>query len=259
MTASEPRPVALVTGSSRGIGLAAAEALAREGFAVAVNGLPDDAELPSALERIAAHGAPVMAAAFDVSTIAGHDGGLEAIEAELGPITTLVNNAGVGVLRRGDMLDVSEESWDRCFAVNTKGMFFLSQAFARRLVARSKGPLFHSIINVTSSNAVAVAEQRSEYCASKAAAAMVSKALAVRLGREEIAVYDVQPGLIATEMTAPVIDAYRERAEQGLTLFPRVGRPEEVGALIASLATGRLPYTTGMTIPADAGMLVPRF
>ena len=88
---------------------------------------------------------------------------------------------------------------------------------------------------------------------------MVSKALAVRLGREDIAVYDVQPGLIATEMTAPVIDAYRARAEQGLTLFPRVGRPEDVGALIASLATGRLPYTTGMTIPADAGMLVSRF
>ncbi|KRD63536.1 3-ketoacyl-ACP reductase [Ensifer sp. Root278] len=259
MTGSDLRPVALVTGSSRGIGLAAAEALAREGFAVAVNGPPGDAELPSAVERLATHGVPVMAAAFDVSAIAGHGAALAAIEAELGPITTLVNNAGVGVLRRGDMLEVSEDSWDRCFAVNTKGMFFLSQAFARRLLARSKGPLFHAIINVTSSNAVAVAEQRSEYCASKAAAAMVSKALAVRLGREEVAVYDVQPGLIATEMTAPVIDAYRERAERGLTLFPRVGRPEEVGALIASLATGRLPYTTGMTIPADAGMLVPRF
>jgi NAD(P)-dependent dehydrogenase (short-subunit alcohol dehydrogenase family) len=88
---------------------------------------------------------------------------------------------------------------------------------------------------------------------------MVSKTLAVRLGRENIAVYDVQPGLIATEMTAPVIEAYRERAAQGLTLFPRVGEPAEVGTLIASLATGRLPYTTGLSIPADAGMLVPRF
>lgn len=219
MTGSDRRPVALVTGSSRGIGLAAAEALAREGFAVAVNGLPDDAELSAAVQRIAAHGAPVMAAAFDVGAIDGHDAELAAIEQELGPITTLVNNAGVGVLRRGDMLEVSEESWDRCFAVNTKAMFFLSQAFSRRLLARSKGPLFHSIINVTSSNAVAVAEQRSEYCASKAAAAMVSKALAVRLGREDIAVYDVQPGLIATEMTAPVIDAYRKRAEQGSRSF----------------------------------------
>ncbi|PWE54852.1 3-ketoacyl-ACP reductase [Metarhizobium album] len=259
MSATPVRPVALVTGSSRGIGLAAAEALARQGFAVAVNGPAEDAELSAAVARIAALGVPAAAAPFDVARIDGHDAALAGIEARLGPLTTLVNNAGVGVLRRGDMLDVSEESWDRCFDVNAKAVFFLSQAFARRLLSRQRAPLFHSIVNVTSSNAVAVAEQRTEYCASKAAAAMVSKALAVRLGREEIAVYDVQPGLIATEMTAPVIDTYRERAEQGLTLFPRVGSADDVGTLIASLASGRLPYTTGLSIPADAGMLVPRF
>jgi NAD(P)-dependent dehydrogenase (short-subunit alcohol dehydrogenase family) len=138
-------------------------------------------------------------------------------------------------------------------------MFFLSQAFARRLLARERSAAFHSIVNVTSSNAVAVAVQRAEYCASKAAAAMVSKALAVRLGAENIAVYDVQPGLIATEMTAAVIETYRQRAEDGLTLFPRIGAPEDMGAIIASLASGRLPYTTGQVISADAGMLVPRF
>jgi NAD(P)-dependent dehydrogenase (short-subunit alcohol dehydrogenase family) len=171
-----------------------------------------------------------------------------------------VNNAGVGVLQRGDLLDVSEASWDRCLAVNSKAVFFISQAFARRLLARERpADVFHSIVNVTSSNAVAVAVQRSEYCASKAAAAMVSKALAVRLGPENIAVYDVQPGLIATDMTAPVIEMYRKRAEEGLTLMPRIGQPEEMGAIIATLAAGRLPYTTGQTISADAGMLVPRF
>lgn len=259
MSAADARPVALVTGSSRGIGLAVAEALAREGFAIAVNGPVEDAELAAAVARIATYDVPVAAAAFDVSAIEGHDAALDAIEQKLGPLTTLVNNAGVGVLRRGDMLEVSEESWDRCFSVNTKAMFFLSQAFARRVLARPRFSNFHSIVNVTSSNAVAVAEQRAEYCASKAAASMVSKTLAVRLGRENIAVYDVQPGLIATEMTAPVIESYRERAALGLTLFPRVGEPAEVGTLIASLATGRLPYTTGLSIPADAGMLVPRF
>ena len=254
------RQVALVTGSSRGIGLAAAEALAHEGFALAVNGPAEDDELKAAVARIAALGVPVVAAAFDVTDIGGHEAQLAKIEAALGPLTTLVNNAGVGVLKRGDLLEVSEASWDRCLTVNTKAMFFLSQAFARCLLSRERpAALFHSIVNVTSSNAVAVAVQRSEYCASKAAAAMVSKALAVRLGPENIAVYDVQPGLIATEMTAPVIDSYRKRAEEGLTLMPRVGQPEDMGAIIATLATGRLPYTTGQAISADAGMLVPRF
>ncbi|MBN9032070.1 MAG: 3-ketoacyl-ACP reductase [Rhizobiales bacterium 63-7] len=256
---SGARPVALVTGSSRGIGLAVAQALAREGFAIAVNGPADDAELSAAVANIAALGVPAIAAPFDVTAIGEHDAALERIEQKLGPLTTLVNNAGVGVLKRGDLLEVSEESWDRCLSVNAKALFFLSQAFAKRLLARKRPPLFHSIVNVTSSNAVAAAEHRAEYCASKAAASMVSKTLAVRLGREEIAVYDVQPGLIATEMTAPVIDSYRARAEQGLTLFPRVGQPDDIGTLIASLASGRLPYTTGLAIPADAGMLVPRF
>lgn len=252
--------VALVTGSSRGIGLAAALELAREGFSIALNTLADDGELDAAMGAVAALGVPVCKAVFDVSATDQHDAALAGVEAALGPVTTLVNNAGVGVMSRGDPLDVTEESYDRCQRVNAKAMFFLTQAHAKRLLARERDPdLFHSIVNVTSSNATAVAVPRAEYCASKAAAAMISKTFAARLGAENIAVYDVQPGLIATDMTAPVIASYQKRAEEGLCLLPRVGQPEDLGKVIASLATGRIPYTTGQVISVDGGMLVPRF
>jgi 3-oxoacyl-[acyl-carrier protein] reductase len=251
---------ALVTGSSRGIGLATALALAKEGFGIAVNGPFDDAELAAAAAQVAALGGPVIATAFDVADTASHARHLAGIEAAIGPLTTLVNNAGVGVLSRGDLLDVTEASFDHCLNINTRAMFFLSQAFARLLLSRPRAPgLVCSIVNVTSASATAVAVQRAEYCASKAAAAMVSQAFAVRLGPENIAVYDVRPGLIATDMTAPVIDSYRKRAQDGLTLLPRVGEPFEVGQIIATLASGRLPYTTGQIISADGGLLVSRF
>ncbi len=254
------RHVALVTGSSRGIGLGAARALAREGFAVALNGPFDDAELARALDTVRAEGVPVCAVPFDVTDLAAHQTALALVQDKLGPLTTLVNNAGVGALSRGDPLDVTPASWDGCLEVNATAMFFLTQAFARRLLARDRDPnLFHSIVNVTSSNAVAVALTRTEYCASKAAAAMVSQSWAVRLGAENIAVYDVQPGLIDTDLTAPVIEDYKARAKEGLTLLPRVGSSGDMGGIIATLASGKLPYTTGQAISADAGMLVPRF
>ncbi len=252
--------VALVTGSSRGIGRGAAVALAQQGFAVAVHGSHAGPHLQSALDAVRTEGVEAIEVVCDVVDITGFESVLETVERTLGPLTTLVTNAGVSVMNRGDPLDVTEESWDRCLAINTKAVFFLIQAFARRLLARQRPEdLFHAIINVTSSNAVAVAEPRLEYAISKAASAMIAKGWAVRLGREGIAVYDLQPGLIATDMTAGVIDQYQKRAKEGLTLLPHVGQPEDMGTIIATLATGKLPYTTGLSIAADGGMLVPRF
>ncbi len=253
-------PVALVTGSSRGIGRGAAIALAEEGFAVAVHGSRASEALDSAFACVKAAGADAVKVICDVADCSGFARLLDTVENAIGPLTTLVTNAGVGVMHRGDPLEVTEASWDRCLSINTKSVFFLTQEFARRLLSRERPEdIFHAIINVTSSNAVAVAEPRVEYAVSKAASAMISKGWAVRLGREGIAVYDLQPGLIATDMTAVVIDQYRKRAEDGLTLLPRVGQPEDMGTIVATLATGKLPYTTGLSIAADGGMLVPRF
>lgn len=258
---SSVRQAAFITGSSRGIGLATAMELARNGFDIALNGPIEDAELAAAEKAVAAEGAKTVRVPGDVSVTASHAAMLEQVEAAIGPLSTLVNNAGVSVLNRGDLLDVSEDSYDRCMAVNAKAQFFMSQAFARLLVSRTRDDgRFYSLINVTSSNAVAVAVQRGEYCASKAAAAMIAKVFAVRLGGEGIAVYDIQPGVIETDMTRVARDMYQKRiSEQGLTLFPRLGDPSEIGRIIATLATGGLPYTTGHVISADAGMLVSRF
>ncbi|QIG50486.1 3-ketoacyl-ACP reductase [Nordella sp. HKS 07] len=256
-----PRHAAFVTGSSRGIGLAIAEALAESGFDIALNGPAVDAELAAAAERVARHGGKVVTIVADIGDIKRHERLLDEAEAVIGPLSTLVNNAGVSVLSRGDLLDVSEESYDRCIRINAKAMFFLSQAFARRLVKRARDDeRFYSLINVSSSNAIAVAVQRGEYCASKAAAAMISKVFAVRLGPEGIAVYDIQPGVIETAMTSVAKESYQRRiADEGLTLLPRMGAPADIGRIAATLARGDLPYTTGQVISADAGMLVQRF
>lgn len=254
------KQVALVTGASRGIGRATALALANSGFDVGLNDLRSGAELDTLAAEIKEAGQRAHIVTFDVGEVAQHDPSLAEIEGVLGPLTTLVNNAGVGVVSRGDPLDVQEDSFDRCMAVNAKGPFFLTQAFARRLLSRKRDTIVvHSVINITSSNASAVAVPRTEYCASKAAASMTSKCFAARLGPENVMVYDVQPGLIATPMTEAVIETYQRRAEDGLCLLPRVGQPAEVAAVVANLASGCLPYTTGHVISVDGGMLVPRF
>jgi NAD(P)-dependent dehydrogenase (short-subunit alcohol dehydrogenase family) len=254
------RQVALVTGGRRGIGKGIALALAAEGFDVAVNAEVDAPDLHATVATIEDLGVRAVPLVADVADLAGHAALLEAAEAALGPLTTLVNNAGVGALQRGDPLDVTPESYDRCQAINTRAIFFLTQAFARRLLARPLAPdLHHSVVTITSANATAVALNRAEYAVSKAAASMVTRCFAARLGAAGINVYEIRPGVIATDMTATALDAYEARIREGFTLTPRVGQPADVGAVAAVLARGRMAYCTGQAIDVDGGLAVARF
>jgi 3-oxoacyl-[acyl-carrier protein] reductase len=215
------RQAAFVTGSSRDIGKGIAQALAKEGFDVAVNAEVDTPELWATVDQLRSLGVRAVACVADVSDIRAHQRVLGDVEAELGPLTTLVNNAGVNVLARGDVLDVTPESFDRCLSVNARVVFFLTQSFVRRLLSRAREPAAHcSIINISSANAIAAGTTRAEYCVSKAAVSMITKCYAARLGSEGINVYEIQPGVIETNMTRPVLQSYKQRIADGADADP---------------------------------------
>lgn len=263
MATNAAKPVALVTGAARGIGRGCALALAQAGFRLALCDREGDEER-HLLEQVAAEvnaaGTDSAVVHADVAGIERHGQLIRAAVERWNRLDCLVNNAGVGVLRRGDLLEVTAESYDRCQAVNTRAVFFLCQAAARAMLAQGELNGRHrSIINITSSNAVAVSVSRGEYCVSKAAASMVTRLFALRLAETGIGVYEIRPGVIETSMTQPVREQYDERIAQGLAPMRRWGYPADVAAAAVAMAEGRLPYTVGQAISVDGGLIIPRF
>jgi NAD(P)-dependent dehydrogenase (short-subunit alcohol dehydrogenase family) len=249
---------AFVTGARRGIGKAIALTLAQDGFDVAVNDVEGSGDLDSVVSEIRALGRKSTAVIGDISKIETHEAMLDLAET-IGQLSTLVNNAGVSVLNRGDLLEVSEESYNRCMDINVRGTFFLSQAFAKRLLAQPKKSMHRSIVNISSANVSAVSIARGEYCISKAAVSMSSKLFAARLSNEGIGVYEIQPGFIETDMTAPAKAKYDKMIEEGLTVIKRFGQPEDVARVASTMAQGLLPYTVGQAIQVDGGLLTVRY
>jgi NAD(P)-dependent dehydrogenase (short-subunit alcohol dehydrogenase family) len=250
---------ALITGASRGIGRATALALAQDGFDIAAVALPDADRMAALAAEIEAGGRRFAAYALDLADLSAHASILDDIFTNFGAVHCLVNNAGVSVLSRGDLLDVSVESYDRCFDVNTRGTFFFTQAVARRMLQAIPGDWHRSIVFVTSSNAVAATVERGEYCMSKTALSMAAKLFAIRMAAHGVGVYEVQPGLILTEMTEPSKAKYDRLIADGVLVDQRWGQPEDVAKVVRSLAAGHLAYSPGQAIRVDGGLLLTRF
>jgi len=257
------RPVAIVTGAARGMGRASALALGRAGFNVAANDLgrlDDVDQLGSLAEELAGIGAGCVIHPLDVSDLAGHAGLFDAAVAAWGRIDCVLNNAGVSVRKRGDLLDVEVESFDFNLGVNTRAMFFMCQRAAKLMLAQGQiGSQHRSIINVTSCNVETLVLTRGEYCVAKAASAMTTKLFALRLAESGIGVYEIRPGIIETDMTRPVKANYDSRIADGLVPMRRWGQPEDIASAVVCMATGRLPYTVGQPIKVDGGLTIPHF
>ena len=251
---------ALVTGGTRGIGAGIVQALAAAGHQVAFCGRGGTEQYGPVAEQLSRqYGVKVRYFQCDISDCGSHEALLDAVERELGPLEMLVNNAGVAPNVRADLLEMGIDSFERLIRINAEGPFFLTQALAKRMVARKGDGVFRLIVNVSSISADYASVNRGEYCLSKAAVSMATKLWATRLADEGVAVYEVRPGIIKSDMTSTVSAKYDKLIAEGCCLQRRWGVPEDIGKAMVMLASGALAYSTGQVINVDGGFSVQRF
>jgi len=255
-----PRRAALITGGTRGIGLGIARALARGRWDLLLSGLRPAADVKAIVEELKAFGGQVGYVAADISQPAGRTAIVDEARARHGTLSALVNNAGRAPRVRADLIEATEDSFEEVLRTNLQGPYFLTQAIARDMLDRTRDDATFraAIVFVTSVSAEMASTNRGEYCVSKAGLAMAARLFAVRLAAAGIPVYDVRPGIIATDMTAAVKDAYDRRIADGLVPEGRWGQPDDVGRAVAALVGGDLPYATGSVIHLDGGLSLPR-
>jgi NAD(P)-dependent dehydrogenase (short-subunit alcohol dehydrogenase family) len=205
-------------------------------------------------------GAQVIYCQGDVASPADRKTMIEAVQSRYGALHVLVNNAGVAPRERRDILEATEESFDHVVSTNLKGTYFLTQLAANWMIAQKKveADFWGCIINISSISATVASVNRGEYCIAKAGISMATQLFAVRLGEFDIPVYEIRPGIIATDMTAGVKGKYDALIEGGLTVQKRWGYPEDVGKAAGALASGQFPYSTGQVIHVEGGMTLPR-
>jgi 3-oxoacyl-[acyl-carrier protein] reductase len=248
------RRVALVTGASRGIGRGIAVALAGAGHDVVVNYVSNADAAKRVVTELEGLGARALAVRADVAAADDRRRLVDETYDAFGAIDLLVNNAGVAPSVRADILEAGEESFDRVLAINLKGPYFLTQLVANRMIAEGPRPEPPRIVVISSISAYAASTNRGDYCLAKAGLAMMVKLYAARLAEHGINVYEIRPGVIATDMTEAVKEQYdRLILTEGLTPIRRWGRPEDVGRAVVAVATELLPFSTGQVIDVDGG------
>ncbi len=254
------KKVALITGGSRGIGMGIAKELAQQGFDLAINGVRDEILVDEALKTLRAMDADVVYCQGDISAVADRESILQKVKEHFGRLNILVNNAGIAPKERLDILEATEESFDRVISTNLKGTYFLTQQTANWMIEQKKSNAAFSgcVITISSISATVASTNRGEYCISKAGLSMVTQLFAVRLGEFDIPVYEIRPGIIDTDMTAGAKEKYDKLIAAGLCVQPRWGFPEDVGKAVGALAQKNFPYSTGQVIMVDGGLILQR-
>jgi NAD(P)-dependent dehydrogenase (short-subunit alcohol dehydrogenase family) len=251
---------ALITGGTRGIGLGIALALARDGWDLLLSGQRKLDEVSTVLRELEKLGVNVDYVAGNIAESADRAAITDRARTRYGTVNALVNNAGRAPRVRADIIDATQDSFEEVLRTNLQGPYFLTQAIARDMLGRvGTDPAFGAaIVFVTSVSAQMISINRGEYCISKAGLAMAASLFAVRLAPHGIPVYDVRPGVIATDMTSAVKDTYDRRIADGLVPEARWGQPDDVGRAVCALLRGDLPYATGSVIHVDGGLSLPR-
>ena len=254
------QPVALVTGASRGIGRAIVTCLASKDHVVGVNYVRSADSAAEVVAEITRDGGQAVALQGDVSRSSDRQRLVQEMISQFGRLDVLINNAGITSPGRRDLLQATEESWDTVFGTNLKGPFFLAQQAANAMIPLIKQQVIPRgmIINISSISAYAVSTDRADYCMAKAAMEMMTWLLAARLAEEQIRVYEICPGVIATDMTAPVQEKYERLIRDGMSPIRRWGQPDDIAKAVVALVSDAFPFSTGDRINVDGGFHIRR-
>lgn len=249
------RPVALVTGGRRGIGLGIARALAAKGFDLAITDVEND---ETVIHELRGMGGKVAFFKGDLAAVETHAATVAAVLKEFGSIDCLVNNAGMGSVERGDFLGLKPENFDTIMGVNLRGTVFFTQTIVKAMLAVTDVRFPRSIVTISSVSSVMSSPERLDYCISKAGLTAFVQGLALRLAEARIGVFEVRPGIIRTDMTAKVAERYDTLIDGGLVPMKRWGEVGDVGAIVAGLAGGNFIFATGSVINADGGLSIAK-